>query len=167
MENGAEAGRMKAFVALEAQTLAKLADWWWAKLFVGGLLFAFGGDRGVHVMYMALAVLWLLDLATGYWKARKAGTATSRDALVKTGFKWINQAVVIVAARMLEIIVVGAIGVPSMGVMQHVTVKVAVVYLAVHEAISIDENLRAINGIGLGAILANLKRLTGQGGDPR
>lgn len=158
---------MRGFLALEVQTLAKLADWWWAKLLVGGLVFAFGGDRGVHIMYVALVVLWLLDLVTGYWKAHKTGTASSREALTKTGFKWVNQMIIVVAARMLEIIVTGALGVPSLGVMQHVTVKVAIVYLAVHEAISIDENLRAINGIGLGAILANLKRITGQNGGPQ
>jgi len=154
---------MRGLIALEVRTLERFAEWWWWKLLAGAAVFLFGGDRGLYVMYAALAVLWLLDLLTGYLKARKAGTATSRDALVKTGFKWVNQAIIVIAARMLEIIVTGAVGVPSLGALQYVSVKVAVVYLAVHEGISLDENLRAINGIGLGAVLANLKRITGQG----
>lgn len=157
---------MKILTIAVLDTFKGLAQAWYIKLIIAVLAFLFGGDRLVHVMYGALLVLMLLDLIAGIWRAAKTPNSTTpgkgslswRVGITSTLGKFAIYTIVLVAARMMEIIVSTALGADSLG---QVSVKVAVIYLATQELVSIDEHLRAINGIGLGMLLERFRKLIG------
>ncbi|SRR5712692_7135384 len=147
---------MKTTVAMVAEMLQGLASRWYVKLVISVLTFLFTEDKNTHLMFEALAVLMVVDLLTGLWAAAKAKQLSSRVGVLSTLTKFGIYAAIVVSARMLELIVTAA-GVPVVGV----TVKVAIVYLAAQEAISINENTKAVNGVGLAGILNALKGFSG------
>ena len=138
--------------------MKSLWNGWPMKTFVSALAFLFGGDRLVHALYVPFGVLLLLDLATGLWAARKRQEVSSKVGIRKTLEKFGVYAVIVVAARMLEHILALAVGAPALG---YVSVKVAIIYLSTTEAVSIDENLRNISGIGMGALIRRFTQATG------
>jgi phage-related holin len=141
-----------------------VADHWSIKVAVAVLVYLFGGDRLVHAMYVPFSILMLLDLLTGIWASRKEGhRITSSGIIQKTFKKFAAYATIIIAARMLEHILALAIGTPALG---FVSVKIALLYLTVAEATSIDENLRRAVGIGLGTILRRFVKASGVEEDP-
>jgi hypothetical protein len=83
---------------------------------------------------------------------------SSKVGIRKTLEKFGVYAVIVVAARMLEHILALAVGAPALG---YVSVKVAIIYLSTTEAVSIDENLRNISGIGMGALIRRFTQATG------
>jgi phage-related holin len=144
-------------------TPKSITDYWLIKTMVAALVYLFGGDPLVHAMYIPFSILMLLDLLTGIWASRKEGRKiTSSGMIQKTLKKFASYAIIIVAARMLEHILALAIGAPALG---FVSVKVALLYLTLAEATSIDENLRRAAGIGLGAILRRFLKASGVGED--
>lgn len=152
-------------VHLGLDTLRDLVAFWPIKLVVALAVYLVGSNRVVHIMYGALAGLMLVDLATGIWRAAKTKQLSSRIGVSSTMGKFGAYFTILLTARLLELLVVSGIGLSPDGAGQ-ISVRVAIVYLALQEAVSIDENLRTVNGIGLGIILTNLRRLLGQSEPP-
>jgi phage-related holin len=150
---------MNTFTAIATDTVAALGSKWYVKGALAALAFLFGTDSVVHHMLLALAVLMAVDLIVGVWRAGKAKQLSSTIGVKATAAKFGVYALVVISARMLGIIVGSTIGAEDLRPM----VSAALVYLAAQEAISIDDNLRAISGVGLGQILAKVLKAAGVG----